>query len=189
MSDFKKMQPLKVGKRINFEWPDLDRELTLREKLDQARPREQVEILRLYAAEQLNFIWYEALEAEGLVNSLESGNIYYDQFDLFIEQTLSQFGRLKSELEVEVTKPAIKRDGGRQKGCSTGGVNSGIAKREENAPRDRGLIEAAKKLLETKSKHEIVSILIRRDGRKRKQITTVLQQAGVLPPLKKRKKR
>ncbi len=92
--------------------PDLYLELTLQQKLDNAGPREQIEILSLYADKQLGFIWYEALDAGELIHLMEEKRSTREVFDLFIEQTLRQFERRQFELNEEINR-LLKVQGGK----------------------------------------------------------------------------
>ncbi len=74
----------------DIDWPDLDRELPLREKLSMARPREQVELLRplveKYKCERCGD--YGLLETEGLINLMEAGVCTRGEFDSIVEKLL-----------------------------------------------------------------------------------------------------
>jgi len=72
----------------DFEWPDLDRELTLRERLILARPSEQLEILRplVKKARCERVGVYDLSMAAGLVRLLERDCCARDKFDSIIEK-------------------------------------------------------------------------------------------------------
>jgi hypothetical protein len=77
---------------------------------------------------------------------------------------------------VEVVLPVLRRDAGRQKGCVTGGKESGAARREDIQARNIKIIEVARELLKTRKRTTAINRLAERFDLSSRHIRNILKK-------------